>query len=51
MDKILIKGLLVRGIIGVNPDERVRPQDILINVTIFIGTRRAAHGRPRILRQ
>jgi len=42
MDKIFIKDLLVRGIIGINPDERERLQDILINVTIFIDTRRAA---------
>jgi FolB domain-containing protein len=42
MDKIFIKDLLVRGIIGINPDERERLQDILINITIFINTRRAA---------
>jgi FolB domain-containing protein len=42
MDKIFIKDLLVRGIIGINPDERERLQDILINITIFIDTRRAA---------
>ena len=34
MDKILIKDLLVRGIIGVNDWEREQPQDILINVEI-----------------
>jgi FolB domain-containing protein len=42
MDKIFIKDLLVHGIIGINPDERERLQDILINITIFIDTRRAA---------
>lgn len=42
MDRIFIKDLLVRGIIGVNPDERERVQDILINITIFADTRRAA---------
>ena len=42
MDKIFIKDLLVRGIIGINPDERERLQDILINITIFTDTRRAA---------
>ena len=30
MDKIFIKKLLVRGIIGINADEREKPQDILI---------------------
>jgi len=42
MDKVLIKDLLARGIIGVNDWERKRPQDILINITIFADTRRAA---------
>jgi FolB domain-containing protein len=32
----------VRGIIGVNDWERKRPQDILINITLFTDTRRAA---------
>lgn len=42
MDKVIIKDLLVRGIIGVNDWERKRAQDILINVTLFTDTRRAA---------
>ena len=42
MDKILIKDLLVRGIIGINPEERVKKQDILVNVTMFADTRQAA---------
>ena len=42
MDKIIIKNLLARGIIGVNDWERNRPQNILINITIFTDTRRAA---------
>ena len=42
MDKIIIKNLLARGIIGVNDWERKRPQNILINITIFTDTRRAA---------
>ena len=42
MDKIIIKNLLARGIIGINEDERKNPQDILINVTLFTDTRRAA---------
>ena len=41
MDKVIIKNLLVRGIIGVNDWERKRPQDILINITLFTDTRRA----------
>jgi FolB domain-containing protein len=42
MDKIFIKDLLLRGIIGINEDERVNRQDILINITIFADTRKAA---------
>lgn len=42
MDKVIIKNLLARGIIGVHDWERSRPQNILINITIFTDTRRAA---------
>src|SRR5512139_4116504 len=42
MDKIVIKNLLARGIIGVHDWERSRPQNILINITMFSDTRRAA---------
>ena len=42
MDKIIIKDLLLRGIIGINEDERVNMQDLLINVTMYSDTRQAA---------
>jgi FolB domain-containing protein len=42
MDKIIIKDLLLRGIIGINDDERVNKQDILINLVMFADTRAAA---------
>ena len=42
MDKIIIKDLLLRGIIGINPDERKNKQDILINMTLFTDIRAAA---------
>lgn len=35
MDKILIQDLVARGIIGINQWEREKPQEILINLTIF----------------
>lgn len=44
LDKIEIKDLLVRGILGINPDERKNRQDILINVTLWADTRQAAHS-------
>lgn len=42
MDKIIIKNLLLRGILGINPDERVNKQDILINLTAETDIRPAA---------
>lgn len=42
MDKVIIRDLLARGIIGVNDWERKRAQNILINITLFTDTRRAA---------
>jgi FolB domain-containing protein len=44
MDKIIIKDLLLRGIIGINDDERVNKQDILINLVMFADTREAANS-------
>lgn len=44
MDKVIIKNLLARGIIGVRDWERKRAQDILINITLFTDTRRAAQS-------
>jgi FolB domain-containing protein len=41
MDQILVKDLLVRGIIGINEDERHQPQDILINLVLFTDATRA----------
>ena len=34
-DLIHIKDLLLRGIIGINPEERLNKQDILINITLY----------------
>jgi D-erythro-7,8-dihydroneopterin triphosphate epimerase len=41
LDRIEIKDLLVRGILGINPDERKNRQDILINVVLWADTRPA----------
>jgi FolB domain-containing protein len=35
VDRVFIKDLLVRGIIGINDWERRLPQDILINIMIY----------------
>ena len=33
-DKVHIKDLLLRTIVGINPEERVKRQDVLINITL-----------------
>jgi FolB domain-containing protein len=40
LDQIFISDILVRGIIGINPDERVNEQDICINVVMWADTTR-----------
>jgi D-erythro-7,8-dihydroneopterin triphosphate epimerase len=42
MDRIVVKDLLVRGIVGINPEEREHEQDILVNATLWVDTRPAA---------
>ncbi len=42
LDQITIRDLLVRGIVGINPDERTNRQDILVNVTLWADLRPAA---------
>lgn len=44
MDKVFIRDLRVRGIIGIHPRERRAPQEIVINVTLFTDSRRAAQS-------
>lgn len=41
MDRIIIRDMLLHGIIGINDDERVNEQDILINLVMFADTRPA----------
>ena len=42
LDRIFIKDLLLRGVVGIKPDERANRQDILVNVTMWADTRAAA---------
>ena len=42
LDRVLIKDLAVDGIIGINPDERVNKQQILVNAELFTDTSKAA---------
>ena len=42
LDQIHIKDLSVPGIVGINPEERVNRQDVLVNATLWVDTRPAA---------
>jgi dihydroneopterin aldolase/D-erythro-7,8-dihydroneopterin triphosphate epimerase len=42
LDRIIIRDLLLRGIVGIKPDERQNRQDILVNITMWTDTRPAA---------
>jgi dihydroneopterin aldolase/D-erythro-7,8-dihydroneopterin triphosphate epimerase len=42
LDQIHIKDLSVPGIIGINADERVNQQQVLVNATLWVDTRPAA---------
>ncbi|MGI9666806.1 MAG: dihydroneopterin aldolase [Acidimicrobiia bacterium] len=42
MDQIHIRDLVVSGIIGINPDERINKQDVLVNITMSVDTHAAA---------
>lgn len=42
MDRIHIKDLSIPGIIGINADERVNKQDVLVNATLWVDTHQAA---------
>jgi FolB domain-containing protein len=44
MDKILIKDLTARGIIGLNDWEREKPQEILINLILYTDIRAAGES-------
>jgi D-erythro-7,8-dihydroneopterin triphosphate epimerase len=43
-DEIFVKDLLVRAIVGINEEERVNLQDILINIVLYVDTRSAARS-------
>ena len=40
-DRIEIKDLLIRAIVGINEDERTNRQDVVINITLFADMRQA----------
>jgi FolB domain-containing protein len=44
IDRIEIHDLLVRCIVGINPEERVKKQDVIINLTLFSDLRQAGQS-------
>ncbi len=44
LDRILIKDLSVSGILGINPEERVTEQEILVNAVLWTDTSGAARS-------
>lgn len=44
MDQVHIRDLEIEGIIGINPDERVNPQPVRVNATLYTDTRRAGES-------
>jgi dihydroneopterin aldolase/D-erythro-7,8-dihydroneopterin triphosphate epimerase len=42
MDQIFIRDLSLRGIVGINAEERVNRQDVLVNVVMWADTSAAA---------
>lgn len=42
MDRIIIEGLQLRCIIGINPEERVAKQEVILDLTLFTDLRTAA---------
>lgn len=43
-DRIEIHDLLLRCIVGINPEERVKKQDVIINLTLFGDMRQAGRS-------
>jgi len=44
LDRIHIRDLSVHGILGIKPDERVNPQEILVNATLWVDTAPASES-------
>ncbi|MEA3336168.1 MAG: dihydroneopterin aldolase [Chloroflexota bacterium] len=44
IDQIQVHDLLVRCIVGINPEERIKKQDVIINLTLFADMRTAGES-------
>lgn len=43
-DQIQIHDLLLRCIVGINPEERVKKQDVIVNLTLYADMRQAGRS-------
>ena len=41
MDRIHIRGLTLRTYVGIDPEERQKKQDVILNITLFLDLRKA----------
>ena len=44
MDQILITDLVARGVIGISDQEREKPQEIVINIILFVDLKKAGES-------
>lgn len=44
LDKIYIRDLLLRCIIGINEEERSKKQDVIFNITIYTNLKKPCHS-------
>jgi 2-amino-4-hydroxy-6-hydroxymethyldihydropteridine diphosphokinase len=44
MDQILIKDLLLRTYLGLNPEERIKKQDVLLNIVLYADLKSAGYS-------
>jgi len=44
LDKIHIRDLRARCIVGTNPDERINKQDVVVNITLYADLRKAGRS-------
>ncbi len=44
LDRIHIRDLRARCIVGINPDERVNKQDVVVNITLYADLRKAGQS-------
>jgi len=44
LDRVFVRDLRLQAVIGVKPDERQQPQDVIINLILYVDTRSAGQS-------